>query len=127
MKMKQFKTQRVTGIVEDTIDVPVIDEFGGDAQQQVDVRVEWSYATKSMHSGAYMSSELQYITYARNNGLWAVILDLNFRKQLAMATNSPLRRAEELAKASMRERNLREGRILQPTVIPDFLDRARSI
>lgn len=131
MKNKGFTVELITGVVEDTMRVPFIDDHGGDAYQNVDVRVRWEYPTKAitanpLHS-AYVESEIRYNTYARVSGRWQLLTEQNFRKQMGAATEKIIKRAEELAKASMKERNLREGRIPQPTIIPDFLDRARSI
>ncbi len=126
MKTKGFKIELVTGTVSDSVTVPYVDEHGGEAQQNTDVYVRWEYATKPIGT-AYSSHEVKYNTYSRVNGKWTLLTEQNFRKQMGAATDKILKRAEELAKKSMHERNLREKRIPEPTVIPDFLDRARSI
>lgn len=131
MNTKKFKVELIAGVVEDIVRVPYIDEDGGEAFQNVDIRVRWEYPTKvctpNPRHSVYLESEIRYLTYSRVNGKWTLLTEQNFRKQMGAATEKVLKRAEEMAKTSMRERNLREGRLPEPTVIPDFLDRARSI
>ena len=124
--MGHFQSRRILGKVTDKILVPIIDDMGGESIREVEAYIEWSYATKSLNSGAYMDSHISYVTYTRVNGKWQVVSDLSFRKQLAGPTEKLQKMAEEQAQTSIRDRNLREGRIPKPSVIPDFGDWMRS-